>query len=127
LVGDIAEALALEHFDLVVPPKRTPGVDALTRAGRTVQVKATGKRNCGPAFSFGEGVAEYLVFFHLAFETNTAHLLYNGLEAPVRALLPAMWNGTKVIPLADIAKVSAQTPPSTALPMRTARAAVAPT
>ena len=42
LVGDIAEALALEHFELCLPPKRTKGVDALTATGHSVQVKASG-------------------------------------------------------------------------------------
>uniref|UniRef100_UPI003D18E37D DUF6998 domain-containing protein n=1 Tax=Pseudomonas viridiflava TaxID=33069 RepID=UPI003D18E37D len=49
LVGDIAEALALEHFDLLIPEKRTGGVDALTRTGKTVQVKATGRTRSGPS------------------------------------------------------------------------------
>jgi hypothetical protein len=47
LVGDIAEAVALQHFDLLLPQKRTGGVDALTRTGKTVQIKATGNRNAG--------------------------------------------------------------------------------
>jgi hypothetical protein len=38
LVGDIAEAVALDVFDLKPCPKRTGGVDALTRTGATVQV-----------------------------------------------------------------------------------------
>jgi hypothetical protein len=100
LVGDIAEALALEHFDLVLPKKRTGGVDALTKAEKTVQVKSTGKENCGPAFTPGEGTADYLLFFRINFEANTASIAYNGPEAPIRALLPTgIWTGTKVIAL----------------------------
>lgn len=104
LVGDIAEALALEHFDLELPKKRTGGVDALTRIGRkTVQIKATARVNAGPAFTPGRGFADYLLFFRIDFDANTASVLYNGPEAPVRALLPnGTWPGSKVITLAKI-------------------------
>jgi hypothetical protein len=102
LVGDIAEALALHHFDLVAPEKRTKGVDALTRSGRTVQVKATGRPNAGPAFTRGQGFAEYLLFFRIDFYAGTAWVIYNGLEAPIRALLPTEWDGTHVVTLATI-------------------------
>lgn len=107
LVGDIAEALALEYFDLMLPEKRTGGVDALTKLGKkTVQVKATGKEKSGPAFTPGEGFADYLLFFRIDFDANTASVAYNGPEAPVRALLPKRWVGTKVIPLADIRELA---------------------
>lgn len=102
LVGDIAEALALHHFDLLPPKKRTGGVDALTRTGATVQIKATGNRKSGPAFTPGKGYADHLLFFSLDFEANSASVLYNGPEAPIRALLPVKWSGTRVIRLTDI-------------------------
>jgi hypothetical protein len=103
LVGDIAEALALTHFDLLLPEKRTGGVDAVTRPGKTVQVKATGKRKTGPAFTPGKGRAQYLLFFAIDFEKNTAAVIYNGPEAPVRELLPTgEWSGTKVLALAKV-------------------------
>lgn len=107
LVGDIAEALALDHFDLQLPPKRTGGVDALTRSGKTVQVKATGNPKSGPAFTPGKGRAEYLLFFAIDFQKNTASVIYNGPEAPVRALLPAEgWSGTKVLPLPEMVRLA---------------------
>lgn len=106
LVGDIAEALALKYFDLLLPRIRTKGVDALTKANKTVQVKATGKRTSGPAFTPGEGRADYLLFLRMDFEKNTATVAYNGPEAPVRKLLPETWNGTKVVPLADILRLA---------------------
>jgi hypothetical protein len=103
LVGDIAEALALQHFDLLPPEKRTGGVDALTKEGKSVQVKATGKEKSGPAFTPGKGFADYLLFFRIDFEANTASVVYNGPEAPIRALLSdGDWRGTKVLPLADV-------------------------
>lgn len=107
LVGDIAEALALDHFDLKPPPKRQGGVDALTRSGQTVQVKATGNPTSGPAFTPGKGCAEYLLFFAIDFQANTASVIYNGPEAPVRALLPAAgWSGTKVLRLPDMVRLA---------------------
>ncbi|WP_170836248.1 hypothetical protein [Pandoraea sp. ISTKB] len=102
LVGDIAEAVALRHFDLRVPQTRTKGVDALTRSGKSVQVKATGRSNAGPAFTTGTGVADYLLFFQINFEAGTARVVYNGPESPVRALLPENLNGTHVVKLRDI-------------------------
>jgi len=107
LVGDIAEALALDYFDLELPPKRTGGVDALTRSGKTVQVKATGNPKSGPAFTPGKGRAEYLLFFAIDFQANTASVIYNGPEAPVRTLLPAEeWSGTKVLPLVEMVRLA---------------------
>lgn len=116
LVGDIAEALALRYFDLVLPKKRTGGVDALTKTGETVQVKATGKEKSGPAFTPGEGFADYLLFFRINFKANTASVAYNGPEAPIRALLPKeSWTGTKVIALADIVRLAKEVPNDDAL------------
>jgi hypothetical protein len=113
LVGDIAEALALDHFDLQLPPKRTGGVDALTRSGKTVQVKATGNPKSGPAFTPGKGRAEYLLFFAIDFQANTASVIYNGPEAPVRALLPTEgWSSTKVLPLLEMVKLAKNVAPS---------------
>jgi len=111
LVGDIAEAMALEHFDLKLPEKRTPGVDALTKRNRTVQVKASGLADSGPAFTPGSGVADYLLFFQFDFEAGTATVVYNGPEAPVRALLPAGdWTGTRSINLAILRKLALAQP-----------------
>jgi hypothetical protein len=113
LVGDIAEALALDHFDLQLPLKRTGGVDALTRSGKTVQVKATGNPKSGPAFTPGKGSAEYLLFFAIDFQENTASVIYNGPEASVRALLPAEgWSGTKVLPLPEMVRLAKAVAPS---------------
>ncbi|WP_414225100.1 DUF6998 domain-containing protein [Cupriavidus necator] len=86
LVGDIAETVALHHFDLVAPKKRTKGVDAFTRTGRSVQVKATGQADRGPAFTPASGVADHLLFFQFDFAAGTASVVYNGPEAPVRGL-----------------------------------------
>lgn len=120
LVGDIAEALALEHFDLKLPEKRTRGVDALTRIGRkTVQIKATARLKSGPAFTPGKGFADYLLFFRIDFDANTASVLYNGPEAPIRALLPnENWIGSKVIALAKILELAKEVVSEEALPLK---------
>jgi len=102
LVGDLGEALAAEAFGLKLCRTRIPGVDAHASDGRTVQVKATGKAKSGPAFTPGEGVAQHLVFLRIDFAEGVAEVGYNGPEAPVRALLPAQWKGTKVVPLARV-------------------------
>lgn len=121
IVGDIAEALALEHFELVLPQKRTAGVDALTNTGKTVQVKSTGQDNSGPAFTPGNGYADYLLFFRINFAANTASIIYNGPEAPVRKLLPMdNWTGTKVIPLSVIQSLAAAVTTAETLPAKLA-------
>jgi hypothetical protein len=117
LVGDIAEALALEHFDLALPTSRTKGVDAFTKTGKSVQVKASGLPNSGPAFSAGEGVADFLLFFRIDFASSTATVLYNGPEAPVRRLLPRSWNGTKVVNLSDLYRLAKEVGSEEALPV----------
>lgn len=108
LVGDIAEALAREHFGLVPPPKRTGGVDALTADRKTtVQVKATGLDDSGPAFTPGVGKADHLLFVRINFKANTASVAYNGPESPIRALLPkGVWTGTREIRLADVQRLA---------------------
>lgn len=102
LVGDIAEAVAVEAFDLIRCERRTPGVDAHTRSGVPVQVKATGSSKSGPAFTPGKGTAEHLIFMQLNFEQGYAEIIYNGREKPVRALLPAGFAGTYRIRLSKI-------------------------
>ncbi|MBZ5788739.1 hypothetical protein K8353_01325 [Burkholderia contaminans] len=117
LVGDIAEAVALHHFDLIATEKRTGGVDALTRSGKTVQVKASGARSSGPAFTPGKGTADYLLFFHIDFAGGTATLVYNGPEAPVRSQLPAEWKGTKSVSLRKILALAAGVDTADVLPL----------
>ncbi|EEF24762.1 conserved hypothetical protein [Ricinus communis] len=118
LVGDIAEALALDHFELVSPSKRTKGVDAFTTSGDTVQIKATGRPNAGPAFTRGQGFARYLLFFRIDFEAGKASIIYNGPEAAIRALLPTVWEGTYVINLAAVTAAASNVAKHEMLPTR---------
>lgn len=120
LVGDIAEALALEYFELSPPEKRTKGVDALTACGDTVQIKASGLEKTGPAFTPGAGIARYLLFFRLDFSAGLAKVLYNGLEAPVRErLLPEKWTGTKVVNLTALCALGQELGDTDILPTKT--------
>jgi hypothetical protein len=117
LVGDIAEALAVEKFNLVFPENRTAGVDALTENHETVQIKATGSSNKGPAFSAGVGAAKYLIFFQLDFEAGKAVVIYNGLEEPVRQFLPKEWKGTKSVSLKKLIDLVEKSSKEHALPI----------
>ena len=101
LVGDIAEALACEHYGLTFPLRRTPGVDLLTNDAKSVQVKCSGI-GMGPAFSPGEGRAHYLLFLLIDFNAGRAEVAYNGPEEPVRRHLPMNFTGTKRVSLATI-------------------------
>jgi hypothetical protein len=109
LVGDIAEATAAEAFGLDLCRVRTPGVDALTATGRSVQVKSSGIGK-GPAFTPGEGRADYLIFLLIDFEQAVAYVRYNGPEAPVRATLAPDFAGTKRVPLSKILELDAIVP-----------------
>ena len=115
LVGDIAEATAADAFGLDLCRVRRPGVDALTRGGCTVQVKASGIGK-GPAFTPGEGRADYLIFLLIDFEQAAAYVRYNGPEAPVRAVLPANFAGTKRVSLAKVVALDAEVPDAQRLP-----------
>jgi hypothetical protein len=108
LVGDIGEALARALFGLVPTNGRVKGVDSKTPTDETVQVKVTGRRNAGPAYSYGQASAKYLLFFRLDFERNTAEIAYNGPEGPVRKHLPTgnSWS-THTIPLDTIRALAA--------------------
>lgn len=105
LVGDIAEATAALAFGLQICEQRTPGVDAHTRCAqrKSVQIKATGLANAGPAFTPGEGIADHLLFLRIDFVRCVAEVAYNGPEAPIRELLPDPgWTGTKRVPLKKV-------------------------
>lgn len=101
LVGDIAEATAAAVFGLQLCSVRTPGVDAHSCDGRSVQIKASGIGK-GPAFTPGEGRADHLIFLVLDFPQGKASILYNGPEAPIRAELPKNFSGTKRVPLSRV-------------------------
>lgn len=107
LVGDIAEVLAAQLFGLVLCRQRIAGVDCHTTEGKSVQVKATGLSRKGPAFTPGEGRADYLLFLRLDFDNATGTVAYNGPEEPVRRLLPVGFTGTKRVSLARILKADA--------------------
>lgn len=99
LVGDLAEVIAAKLFNLELCTTRTPGVDAHAPDGRSVQIKATGLPNAGPAFTPGEGIADHLIFIRLNFAAGKGEIAYNGPEAPIRALLPYRFTGTKRVRL----------------------------
>lgn len=118
LVGDLAEAIALEHFDLEPCAKRTKGVDAvIAGSSRTVQIKASGI-GAGPAFSRGVGKADYLIFLQLDFQRGLAAVEYNGLEAPIRALLPEELAFTGTIKLPALRALAAAALPADQVPLK---------
>jgi hypothetical protein len=107
LLGDIAEAIVAEHFDLrfphqLEPPKRrTKGIDLWTKDGESsVQVKcsAIGK---GPAYSSGEKFADRLIFGLLRFDSDCFEIIYDGPEHHIRAPLGKI-SGTKRVGLRQV-------------------------
>lgn len=107
LVGDIGEAVVADAFGISLCTARTPGIDG-NAGGRKVQIKATGRANAGPAFSPGEGIADHLIFVRIDYDSGVATVIYNGPEAPVRALLPEQWHGTKEVRLTRIVAANEQ-------------------
>jgi hypothetical protein len=83
--------------NLKPPKKRTRGVDAIAPGNRTVQIKATGKDDGGPAFSPGEHTADHLLFLHINFSAGVAKVLYNGPEKLIRRYVPNIERGTKSV------------------------------
>lgn len=83
LVGDVAEAVAAELFDIKLTHNNTRNIDATVCGGplkgKTVQIKASGTGRA-PAYGVGKGGADYLIFFHLDFRDGFGEAIYNGPE-----------------------------------------------
>lgn len=116
LVGDIAEATVAAAFALNLCETRTPGADALTHDGRTVQIKASGIGK-GPAFSPSDS-ADHLIFVLIDFGRCQAEVAYNGPEEPVRRLLPPVIIGTKRAPLSKVLELNAAVQAADRLPLQ---------
>jgi hypothetical protein len=125
LVGDLAEAIALELFDIVPCKARTNGADAEVRgSGALVQVKSSGSGR-GPTYSKGEGTASYLLFIELDFVAGTATIAYNGPEAPIRALLPRGLKHSTGVKLALVRELASHVAPGDQVPFKCNSAAPA--
>lgn len=110
LVGDLAEALAAEHFGLNLTSKRgTEGIDATAPDGRTVQVKATATRRSA-VFRRVPTHADHLLFFCFDTEQLKASLLFNGPEKLVRQLLPEVWRGQRSVSRKRIIELNSSVP-----------------
>jgi hypothetical protein len=96
LVGDLGEAVASELFELELVPPATEGVDAKTRCGKTVQIKATGTGR-GPAFRYIKNRADYLIFLDLDFEKGEVEVIFNGPESIALSKLPPIWTGQRTM------------------------------
>lgn len=101
-VGNIGEAVAAQHFGMLYDPQ--PGIDgwACNKKGEkiSVQVKATGKKNSGPAYGTDKSRADHLLFFIIDYDEPSAELIYDGPEQKVfdkfgkagRSLRPSLQN-----------------------------------
>ena len=95
LVGDIAEAIVAETYELDLCSQREHSVDARTKnTQKSVQIKSTSDSKAGPSYSTREGCADYLIFVSFDFQNGHATVIYNGPEAPVRQLLPKEMKST---------------------------------
>jgi hypothetical protein len=92
LVGDIGEVVAAKIFGITLTPGGGTGVDGHTRDGKTVQVKATGKKG-GAAFRQVDKRACYLIFIDFDFDNEMGTVMYNGPEHIVLRGMPEDWGG----------------------------------
>ncbi len=98
-VGDLAEAIAVERYAIILEPQSAArGIDGHTRDGKTVQVKSSGTGG-GPRFRPLEQAADYLLFFAFDYDRLTAKVLYNGPEAPVRQTIKQPFNSQREVRL----------------------------
>jgi hypothetical protein len=79
LVGSLGEAAGEALFDLVLRPPSTPGHDAISADGRTVEIKATyGKRGVAIR-STSHAHADALIVLRLSRRSDENHeVVYNG-------------------------------------------------
>lgn len=115
LVGDIGEALAFEYYGMILSPRCGEGADGRAQ-GKTVQVKATGTGGRA-MFRDTHSHADHLLFFSIDFSTCSASVIYNGLEAPVRAKLMRPWAGQKAISIAQMRVLDLRVSPQERLPL----------
>ena len=94
LVGDIGESIAASLYGLTLCTTRVRGVDGHSNDGRSVQIKTTGKLKRGPAFTPGNCSTDLLIFLVIDFQSETATIVYNGPEGPIREVLPEDFSGT---------------------------------
>ena len=118
LVGDLAESIAAELFDLrLVDTRSHAGIDGIAADGRTVQVKATGVRG-GPAFRMTETRADHLLFFSLDFDACAGLVVYNGPEEHVTRHLPDSWVSQKMVSWTKVVAADSQVRPEDRLQLR---------
>ncbi|MEI5678945.1 MULTISPECIES: DUF6998 domain-containing protein [unclassified Mesorhizobium] len=99
LVGDLGEAIAAELFDLAIVERRgLKGVDARTKDGRTVQIKATG-RGDSFVFTHSDERADWLIALWLRYEQEQVEVVYNGPYGPAIEHLTEPWTGQQPVRL----------------------------
>lgn len=118
LVGDIGEAVAAELFGLRLSPRNGTGIDGHAADGRSVQVKATGRRR-GPAFRMVDTRADHLLFLDLDFETCKGWVLFNGPEHFAISLLPKTWEGQRSLTRLQIVRANSLIAEAYRLPLVT--------
>lgn len=116
IVGDIGEQAVCRLFGLERARVGNGGYDAIAPDKRTVQVKST--QNGGARFSYHEVGADHLICVGLDLHQQTGIILYNGPEAPVRAVLGNVpWNGTSSISRNRLLKLDSMVAPADRLPI----------
>ena len=105
LVGSIGEAAAEALFAITLVPASTTGYDAVTDAGRKVEIKATfgtSSVSVRPTSSQHEGAA--LIVLKLSRQPGVPHeVVYNGpLDLALQVAGPTMSNGQATMRLARL-------------------------
>lgn len=104
MLGDFGEAVAIEAFDLDKAPSGSSGFDAITKDGKTVQIKAN--RTSSTIGLRGE--ADLLLVLSIL-DDATFETLYFGDFKPVRDMCNYSARDNKwTIPTAALRRLSAQ-------------------
>lgn len=112
LVGDLAEAIAVELFGIRLAENRAAeGVDGYAPDGTTtVQIKATCTGR-GPAFRQTKTSADQLLFFDFDFESVKGTIVYNGPVRYAVERLPNKFEGQRSLTQGQIRDAETQVKP----------------
>ena len=118
LIGDIGEALAVQHYAITLTTTQTAVHDAVTADGRKVQIKATMKDSL--TFPWGDAPDYYIGLKIL--EDGTPLEVYNGPGAIIREALAGRKSrpktGSHVVSIGVLARLQKSVPPNEQIPKR---------
>jgi hypothetical protein len=120
LVGSLGEAAAEAMFAVQLVPASSPGHDAISDDGRTVEIKATYGDSGVGLRSTSHDAAAALIVLRLSRQSGHPHeVVYNGpLVSVLQAAGPAQSNGQARLGLRRLRELDAEVPERLRIPRR---------